>query len=202
MECLTRSRCPGNRLRVLSRSGRRGPPTGSSCPSDGCKHERNEQTVTSPWQREPESGRSQVSRSYFGCCFWNTWHNRGDQRTHEETRGAVLPPRFCRALTLRWCRWVRPRRRRRRATARRPAARCCGGWAAGSRPGQSRRGRTTPRSPSCSPSNRCTLDVAVAGSGTEGRGRGRVRVRTERSDRAASAPETGEEETTTGGRTR
>lgn len=101
--------------------------------------------------------------------------------------GAPPPP----PLTLRCCRWVRPRPRRRRATARAPAACCCGGWAGGSRPEQSRTAPTTPRSPSCSPSNRCTLDVAAAGSGTEGRGR----VRTERLDRAASALETEEVET-------
>lgn len=73
---------------------------------------------------------------------------------------------------------------------------CCDGWVADFLPEQSRRERTTQRSPSYSLLNRCTLGVAVAGSGTEGRGQ----VRTERSDRVALAPEIAEVGTTEGGK--
>lgn len=82
----------------------------------------------------------------------------------------------------------------RRETERAQTERCCDGWATDFHPEQNRTEQTTQRIPSCSPSNRCTLDVAVVGSGIEGRGQ----VHMEHFDRVASALEIEEVETTKG----
>lgn len=83
---------------------------------------------------------------------------------------------------------------KRRETGRAQTECCCDGWVTDFHPEQNRTEQTTQRIPSCSSSNRCSLDVAVVGSGTEGRGQ----VHMEHFDRVALALEIEEVETTEG----
>lgn len=97
-------------------------------------------------------------------------------------------------LTLHCCHWVRLHLMKRRETGRAQTERCCDGWVTDFHPEQNRTEQTTQRIPSCSSSNRCTLDVALVGFGTEGRGQ----VHMEHFDRVALALEIEEVETTEG----